>query len=158
MKTVPQMIEAYLDGVTALRAAVAGMFREHLEARPVPGKWSTIEVVAHLADFESILADRMKRVIALDRPLLLSADEDLFASRLGYQSRDLAEELTIIESTRLQMSRILRALPNESLNRVGIHSYKGVVTLENLVTGAINHVTHHLTFVQEKRKALGLPR
>ena len=63
-----QLIDSYLAGARTLRQAVAGMSREQLRARPIPGKWSTLEVVCHLADFEPVFADRMKRVIALDRP------------------------------------------------------------------------------------------
>ena len=46
------------DPEELLRNAVAGMTREQLVARPVPGRWSTLEVVCHVADFEPILADR----------------------------------------------------------------------------------------------------
>ena len=46
-----------------LREAVAGLSTEQVRARPVPGKWSTLEVVCHLADFEPIYADRMKLVV-----------------------------------------------------------------------------------------------
>ena len=60
--TLPAMIDAYLAGPAALRAAVRGMSREQLTARPVAGKWSTLEVACHLADFDPILADRMKRI------------------------------------------------------------------------------------------------
>src|SRR5215470_13004230 len=102
MPNLPQMIDAYLAGVQTLRRAVAGMSREQLLARPVAGKWSTQEVVCHLADFDPILADRMKRVIAEDRPTLLGADENRFVSALAYPERDVAEELDIIEHTRRQ--------------------------------------------------------
>jgi hypothetical protein len=60
------------------------MTRDQLLARPIPGKWSTQEVVCHLADYESIYADRMKRVIALKEPELLKGDPGLFAARLAY--------------------------------------------------------------------------
>ena len=52
MAELPQLTDAYLAGPPALRQAVAGMSREQLTARPVPGKWSTLEVVCHLADFD----------------------------------------------------------------------------------------------------------
>src|SRR5207302_4440344 len=117
-----QMIEAYLEGPAALRNAVAGMSRDQLHARPVAGKWSTLEVVAHLADFDPILADRMKRIIAEDKPQLLGADEKRFAAALAYHDRDLEEELTIIERTRGQLGRILRTLKPEALQRVGVHN------------------------------------
>src|SRR6478609_8438075 len=97
--TKDQMIDAYLAGVGELRKAVAGLSREQLSARPVAGKWSTLEVVCHLADFEPILADRMKRVIAFDRPTLVSVDEKPFAANLAYHQRDLDEELAVIDNT-----------------------------------------------------------
>ena len=155
--SLSQMIDAYLEGPRALRAAVADMTREQLLARPVPGKWSTLEVLCHLADFEPILADRMKRVIAEDRPQLLGADEKRFASALAYHERDPEEELALIERTRAQMARILRTLPEEALQRVGVHNERGELTLERLLAITTNHLPHHLQFIREKRKALGLP-
>ena len=67
-------LEQYLAGPGLLRRAVAGMTRDELLARPIPGTWSTQEVVCHLADYEPIYADRMKRVIALEGPELLRGD------------------------------------------------------------------------------------
>jgi hypothetical protein len=116
----------------------------------------TLEVVAHLADFEPIFAERMMRVISHERPLLLVADENLFAAVLKYQERDLEEELAVIDATRKKMTRILRGLPAEATNRVGVHSFKGLVSLEAIVTSAINHIPHHVAFIEEKRKALGV--
>ena len=156
MATLQPLIEQYLDGPKQLRQAVAGMSREQLLARPILGKWNTLEVVAHLADFDPIIADRMKRVIAGDNPTLLGADEKRFAKALAYSNRDLQEELTIIEATRSQLARILRALPDTALERTGMHNERGPLTLEKLLTAATNHITHHLKFIAEKRKALGL--
>ena len=76
--SIPQLIEEYLRGPKLLREAVAGMTREQLLARPVPGRWSTLELIAHLADFDPILAERMLRILALPDALLLVADENLF--------------------------------------------------------------------------------
>jgi uncharacterized damage-inducible protein DinB len=157
MSKLSPLIDAYLAGPTTLRKAVAGMTAEQLKARPVPGKWSTLEVVCHLSDFDPIIADRMKRVIAEDRPTLLGADENRFAAALAYHQRDVEEELVIIERTRQQLARILRTLPDAALERVGVHNERGPRTLEQLLTGATGHVTHHLQFILEKRKALGLP-
>ena len=65
------LIDNYLDGTQLLRKAVAGMSQEQLLARPIPGKWSTLEVICHLADFEIVYADRIKRVIAENEPTLV---------------------------------------------------------------------------------------
>jgi uncharacterized damage-inducible protein DinB len=157
LSTIAPLIDNYLAGIQTLRNSVAGMSREQLLARPVAGKWSTLEVVCHLADFDPIIADRMKRVIAEEKPALLGADEKRFAAALAYHERDLEEELSIIETTRRQMARILRKLPDEALTRVGIHNERGPLTLEKLLTGGAGHITHHVKFIEEKRRALGLP-
>jgi hypothetical protein len=125
-------------------------------SRPIEGKWSTLEAVAHLADFDPIMADRMKRMIAEDNPTLLGADENKFAAALQYQERDLEEELKIIEMTRSQMVRILKKLPESALQRMGTHNERGPRTLEQMLSTAIGHIPHHVRFILEKRLALGL--
>lgn len=156
MTDYPSLIEQYLAGPDLLEAAVAGLSREQLLARPVPGKWSTLEVVAHLADFEPVLADRMKRIAALDAPPLLAADENLYAVALAYHERDLAEELAVFRATRMQMGRILRALSPETFERTGVHSVRGPLTLGATLAMAVRHVPGHLKHVADKRAALGV--
>ena len=148
------LIEDYLAGPGLLRRAVAGMTRDQLLARPIAGKWSSQEVVYHLADYEPIYADRMKRVIALKEPELLKGDPGLFAARLGYGQRDVEEELALIEITRKQMARILRALKPEDFRRRGLHSRDGALTLENLLQRVTAHIPHHVRFIDQKRRAL----
>jgi hypothetical protein len=157
MPTPIELADEYLKGAADLRAAVKGMTRELLVARPIPGKWSTLEVVCHLADFEAVFADRMKRIVALgERPLLVAADDKLFSRGLMYHDRDADEELALVDATRGQMARILRRLTPEQLQRSGVHTAAGLVTLEQVVRTAIDHFRHHLPFIAEKRKALGL--
>jgi hypothetical protein len=156
MPTPKEMIESYLQGPKLLREVVAGMSRAQLVAKPIAGKWSSLQCVCHLADFDPILADRMKRVIAEDKPSLIGADENHFAAALAYDDRDVDEELTIIDKTRQQMSRILRKIPAEAWTRVGLHNERGPLTLEQLLASATKHIPHHVKFIHEKRQALGL--
>src|SRR5262249_27936755 len=69
------LIATYERGIDDLRPAVAGMTTDQALARPVPGRWSTVECVGHLADTEVFFTDRIVRTVAMDRPLLMSADE-----------------------------------------------------------------------------------
>jgi hypothetical protein len=149
------LIEQYLVGPGLLQPAIDGMTGEQLLAKPIPGKWSTKEVVCHLADYEPIYADRMKRVIALKEPELLKGDPGLFAARLAYDQRDVEEELAMIEITRRQMARILRALKPEDFQRRGGHSRDGALTLEVLLQRITAHIPHHVRFIEEKRRAIG---
>ena len=105
-----QLIAEYLAGPQKLRAAVTGMTAEQMDAKPIPGKWSTKQVICHIADFEPVYADRMKRVIAENEPMMMSGDPDLFAARLAYDQRDVEVELDFIEATRKHMGAILLSL------------------------------------------------
>jgi hypothetical protein len=76
-----ELIAAYHQGIEDLRSAVAGMTPDHILARPIAGKWSTQEVVSHLADTEIYYTDRIERTIALERPLLIGVDERPYPER-----------------------------------------------------------------------------
>lgn len=156
MSTKPELIANYLAGVDTLKKAIAGMTPDQIKAKPVPGKWSTLECICHLSDFEPIMADRMKRIITHPKPLLMGADENLFAQHLAYQDRDAAEEVQNIETTRKQMAKILSKLPSEAWTRMGNHAERGLLTLEQMLQIATRHIPHHVQFIAEKRKALGI--
>ncbi len=149
-----ELIDAYLAGSHHLRDAVAGMSDEQLDAKPIAGKMSTREVVCHIADFEPVYADRMKRVIAENNPPLRGGDPDVWMKALSYDARDIATELDLITVVRTQMGRILQTLPDAAWSRVGVHSEAGPLTLEELLRRITNHMPHHIKFIEEKRAAL----
>jgi uncharacterized damage-inducible protein DinB len=153
---VEDMLRSYARAPDLIDAAVRGLSREHLLARPIPGKWTMLELVAHLADTDQVYADRMKRVLAMEKPTLIGFPESDYVERLDYRSRDIDEELTLIRVTRLQMLRVLRAVPATAWDRQGIHNEAGPVSLRQLVQTMIDHVDYHLKFAADKRKKLGL--
>ncbi len=150
------LIEAYLEGPVKLRRAVTDLTSEQLLARPVPGQWSTMEVVCHLVDSEQAWCHRMKRVISEEKPLLIGYDESRFAAALAYHDRDLEQELSLLEGMRQQMVRIFRTLPEAAWSFSGVHSERGLMSLEDLLRAEAEHIPHHLNFIIEKREALGL--
>jgi uncharacterized damage-inducible protein DinB len=153
----PDMIDAYEAGGARLRAAVAGLNREQLTARPGPGAWSIQEVVIHLADSDAISIDRMKRMLTEDDPPLLYADETAYNDRLHPHEQDLEDALTLFEVGRRQFARVLRLLPPEAFARGGTHNRRGKVTVGGMVADYVEHVEHHLGFVRRKRANLGVP-
>ena len=150
------LIEDYLAGCEKLRTAVAGMTREQLLARPVPGKWSTLEVVCHLADFEPILATR---------------HENASSRRTGRRWSE-STRTSLWPPWRIRIATWRKNWPSSTgravkwaalsqaagvrLAALGVHSERGPRTLEQMLTNAIHHIPHHLKFVQEKRAALGI--
>jgi hypothetical protein len=149
-----ELIADYKQGIDDLRSPVSGMTTEQVLARPVPGKWSTLECVGHVADTEIFFSDRIVRTIAMDRPLLMSADEKLYIERLNYQSFDIDEQLSLFTALRRHVVRILRAQPSEVWSRTAVHSGAGLLTLRQLMLQSVRHLRHHLPFIAEKRAVL----
>lgn len=152
---VADLIGRYRAGYDSLRASVEDLSAEELRAYPVPGKMSVLEVVAHVADCEQFGADRMKRTIAMDRPLLMGSDGWLYPEALHYAQRDIALDLELVRMTREQMARDLELLAPETWERVAVHSETGLVTLRQLLLHFVRHLDWHIETIREKRAAMG---
>jgi len=149
------LIDKYEQGGEQLLLAIRGLTRDDLLAVPIPGKWSTQQVVLHLMDSDLIAADRMKRVIAEDNPTLIGYDENRFATGLRYEDQDAATAAKILDMNRKLFAPVLRKLPDSAFARTGNHNERGKVTLLNLLETYAHHLEHHLKFIHEKRAAMG---
>lgn len=150
------LIEAYRGGPELLRRSVAGLTTEQMLAYPVPGKMSAQEVVCHVVDADQFLADRMKRTIATELPLLVGVNGIAYLEALHYSQRDLDLDFALLEATRAQMSADLDRLGEEAWTRTAIHTETGLVTLRGLLLHAIRHLERHVDAILEKRDALGV--
>jgi len=149
-------LDAYLGGPDRLRSAVTGLSREQMISRPITGRWSVLEVVCHLADTEANIAHRIKRVLSEERPVFDRVKPELMLAALAYHDRDVEDELGIFDLTRRQVGRIQRASPPQAWERAGVVSDRGDRTVAQIINGAVEHLAHHLGFVIEKRRALGI--
>ena len=149
------LIAQYETGGDELRMAVRGLERQDLIATPVPGTWSIQQIVIHLMDSDLILADRMKRVIAEEKPQLIGFDESKFASNLFYHDQSVADAIAILELNRRNFTKVLRRLPDAAFDRIGNHNERGPLKLADLLRSAVNHLAHHVKFIVDKREKLG---
>lgn len=150
------MIERYAAGAGVVADAVRGVTREQALAVPIPGKWSIQQLAVHLLDSDLVATDRMKRIAAEDRPLLIGYDETLWMERLPVDRLDLNRVGELFRMNRELTASLLRALPDEAFRRDGVHNQRGLVTLADLVEGYVRHLQHHMVFMDAKRRALGL--
>jgi hypothetical protein len=150
------LVSQYEAGISALNESCRRITQQQAMERPIHGKWSTLECVAHLAGTEIFFSDRIERTIALDHPLLMSTDETPYPDRIGFQELDLAEEVALFNGLRKHVVRVLKRQPEAAWKRTAVHTASGVLTLRQLVQQCIRHLNHHLPFMAEKRKALGL--
>jgi anti-anti-sigma factor len=149
-----ELMAKYDNGPGQLRDALADLPPIELRTPAPPGQWSALQIVCHIADFEILAADRMKRIVAENHPTLLNGDPDLFAAKLAYPQRDPAEEVELISALRRSVSRILKTLSAEDFERTGQHSTDGSITLARLLERTAGHLPHHVHFLVQKRSRL----
>jgi hypothetical protein len=151
------LVERFQSGAEVPARAVAGLSREDLLAHPVPGTWSIQQIIVHLMDSEAVAVDRMKRIIAMERPLLIGYDESAFARSLFYEHQDLARVTEVFRLNRLLMTEILKRMDAGAWERWGVHNERGKLTLLEMVQGYCDHLEHHLKHLHRKRELLGKP-
>jgi hypothetical protein len=156
MAITPDVIDRYEAGSELLRYAAQGLTPEQEQARPGPGAWSIAELVAHMVDSDSVVIDRMKRVIAEDNPTLQAYDQDKWIARLDSQSMPVAEGVALFTANRAWMTRILRKCVESDFARSGMHTEDGPKTLATFLVGYISHLDYHLKFLYAKRANLGV--
>ncbi|WP_206294904.1 DinB family protein [Humisphaera borealis] len=149
------LIDLYEDGGRKLVKAIDGLTEADRVSFPVPGTWSINQLVAHLTDCDLVFSDRMKRVIAEEKPTLTGFDESKWVEGLHYQSQSAPDLVALFDLNRRVMTNVLRLLPPEAFARTGTHTDKGVQTVEDILRYAVNHLDHHLKFLYAKREALG---
>jgi hypothetical protein len=152
---IKDAIDRYEAGAAEPARAIKGLSREELNAFPVPGTWSVQQVIVHLMDSDLIGADRMKRIAAMERPLLIGYDESAFMATLHPERVDAAGAAEVFRLNRVLTAAVMRSLPKEAFERWGVHNEKGKVTLLHMLEDYCEHLDHHLKFVAEKRKKLG---
>ncbi len=150
-----QTIDRYAAGADVPLKGIEGLSKSDLDAHPGPGKWSIRELVAHLFDSDLVAIDRMQRIAAMDKPLLIAYDETRFVERLDYATRDPGLAAEGFRTNRLIFTGVLRSLPAEAFKRVGVHNERGLISLVELARGYCDHLDHHMKFLWDKRKKLG---
>lgn len=151
----PSIISEYELGGEKLVDAIKGLTKEDFLATPVPGTWSIQQIVLHLMDSDLIASDRMKRVIAEDNPAIVGYNETAFSQKLYVDKQDPFLAAEIFAANRQLTSVILRNLPIDAFARFGTHNERGRVTLAQLVEMYVQHLEHHLKFLNHKRQLLG---
>src|SRR6202043_2015070 len=83
-----------------LERLVKGLPISRLRERPAPGKWSVIEILAHLADAELLTAWEIRQILAPPATPIQAYDQDSWAAAGHYEQRDPQKSLQSIRSLR----------------------------------------------------------
>jgi len=109
-----------------------------------PGKWSVRFLLHHLADSETVLFERIRRVLSEPRQVLWVFDQDAWAKGLDYSQVPLDISRRIYESVREAVIYYAGQSYESKGHLEFVHSVTGVRTLKDEFDKVAAHNEHHL--------------
>jgi uncharacterized damage-inducible protein DinB len=108
------------------------------------GKWSLVQVFAHLADTEVVFGWRARLTLTEDRPPITGFNENRWVDRFDYAGADPTEALHVFATLRRWNLRVWRAAtPADHLNCIGMHSERGEESFDRLIRMTAGHDLRH---------------
>ena len=113
-----------------------------------PGKWSVRFLLHHLADSETVLYDRICRVISEPRQVLWVYDQDAWAEGRNYAALPLGVSRPIYKAVRGAVIYHVQQHYESHGHRPFVHSVTGVRTLKDEMEKVASHNEHHLAQIR----------
>jgi hypothetical protein len=123
-----------------------------LDQSYAPGKWTIRYLLHHLADAETVLYDRIRRVISQPRQVIWAFDQDAWATNLNYANVPLDLSKRIYAATRAGVIYYARLHYESKGHLEFVHSETGVRTLKQEFDKVAWHNTHHLEQIERALK------
>jgi DinB superfamily len=149
-----ELISKYAAGYEEVVKALDGFPEDKLTAHPIAGKWSAVEIVQHLADSEMTSAIRLRKLLVEDKPVIAGYDQELFATRLSYNERDIGPALDAFRGARATSVQLLEKMNEADWQREGTHTESGHYTTEDWLRIYAVHAHDHANQIRRLRQAL----
>lgn len=124
-------------------------FRDRLDHRYAPGKWSVIEILGHLIDAERVFMYRAMRFSRNDQTPLPGYEEDEFIAATDFGARGVDNLLEEFEGLRRATIALYVGLTEEEKWRVG-NANGTRISVYALFLATLGHFNHHLGVVGER--------
>ena len=146
-------IARYAEGPALLRAAINEVPLDAFKWRPAPGKWSVHEVVVHCADSETNAHGRIRYLVAEKDPVIVGYDQDEWARKFDYHSRQMGVALATVEAVRANTIPILEALTEADWQKMGRHTESGPYGAEDWLKSYAAHLEIHAAQIRRNIEA-----
>jgi hypothetical protein len=115
-----------------------------VRTRPEPSVWSALEYVAHVRDALLFYEQRIRRVLAEDRPHLAAYGFDAACEARHYNHEIPADAAEAVGQAATSLADLLGSLREDAWGRVGIGSEGDERTVLVLARRAAHEGHHHL--------------
>jgi hypothetical protein len=123
-----------------------------------PDKWSVKFILHHLSDSETVLFDRIRRVLSEPRQVLWVYDQDAWARGLDYARVPLDISRRVYESVRSAVIYYAGIYYDQKGHLEFVHSATGVRTLKDEFDKVASHNEHHLGQIRLALAGAAKPR
>ncbi len=117
------------------------------------GKWTNRNLLVHITDAETVLYDRIKRILSEQpRPVLWAFDQDGWAAHLNYDTFPLEVSKQIFSGVRDAIIHLASAYYISHGDLTFIHSGTGLRTLKDEIDKVAWHCEHHIQQIEQALK------
>jgi DinB superfamily len=108
------------------------------------GKWTPRQILAHLADVESIQTIRVLAMLSEDSPRMVGFHADAWAVAGAYATRDAQNSLRTFSAVRNHNLELWGALTAAQLERRGVHPIRGEFSIAQWLGFVSRHDANHV--------------
>ena len=150
----PAHLKTLAETPARLKAALKGVPKKLLLWTPGPGKWSILEIVAHMRDMErDAYLTRYRRILTEENPSLPDLDGDVIALRDDYRGMKLPELLKDWTKHRKENLKLLKGVRSSQWSRVGTHETAGPLSMDDFLRRhAVGNDEAHLAQIEGIKK------
>ncbi len=131
-----------------LRALLRGVSAEQAQ-HAADGAWNVPAILQHMLEYEQVVQERIRVILAADRPVLPATDNE----RIAAGDAPPAALLDQIVRARLETLGMAQRLGDAQWQRRGIHPAYGEISLSEVL---LNTVLHDVAHLDQISRALGL--
>lgn len=151
MKAIIDQLEATPE---ILRGLMAALSEDDASWKPAPDRFSIAEVLEHLSHTEGhCFRRRVDEVMAQDRAKWQAYDPQVYAAAGQYSGRNAEDSFAHFEEQREDNVALLRSLPADAGERVGMHPKLGPITLAQQLNEWAFHDLGHIRQIAELVRA-----
>jgi len=127
-----------------IASIIINLNNRQIQQRPVRDKWSIHENIAHLAKYQPVFIDRIRKILTNEEPgfeAYRAEDDDEFEIYCAFTTYELLKK---ISSDREVIFHLITHLPVDKLDRTGTHPKYGKLTILEWSEFFLLHEAHHL--------------
>ncbi len=157
--TTPAQRQEMIQSIRALpdrlENAVTDLGEDLLDTPYGEGKWTTRQVVHHLAESHLNGFARLKKILTEDNPHLMPYDQDRWAE-LADMALPLECSFSMLRGLHERMAVVFESIDDETVwSRTGTHPEEGVISVDWILEAYSGHGHKHIGHIRSVRRSPG---